>query len=188
MAEDLLGERLSEGHQEDGPVNGVEADDVLADEVEVRRPELLVLVRGIAVRVIADSRDIVRQGVQPDIDGLVGVEGDRNAPLDGGSGNAEVLQAGQEEIVHHLILPAHGLDEIGVGIDVVNEPGGVLAHAEEVSLLLLGVNLTAADRALAIHELGLRVEGLALVAVEAVVVALVDVPLLVELLENLLDL
>ena len=42
MTEDLLRQRSAQGHQEDGPVDGVEADDVLADKVQVRRPVLLV--------------------------------------------------------------------------------------------------------------------------------------------------
>ncbi len=66
---------------------------------------------------------------------------------------------------------------------------GVFPHLEEVGLLLGGMDLAAADRALVlVHDLGGRIESLALLAVEALIVALVDVALVIELLEDLLDL
>ncbi len=42
VAVDLLRKRLAEGHQHDGPVDGVETDDVLTDDVDVGRPVFLV--------------------------------------------------------------------------------------------------------------------------------------------------
>ena len=38
MAEDLFGQRLPQRHQKDGPVDRVETDDILADQMQVRRP------------------------------------------------------------------------------------------------------------------------------------------------------
>ena len=67
MAEHLLRKRQVEGHQENRPVDRMETDDVLADQVEIRRPELFKLLRRMAVRIIADARDIVGQGIQPHI-------------------------------------------------------------------------------------------------------------------------
>ena len=41
MAEHRAGQRFAERHQDDGPVDGMEAHDVFPDDVEVGRPELL---------------------------------------------------------------------------------------------------------------------------------------------------
>ncbi len=71
---------------------------------------------------------------------------------------------------------------------MVDEPLGVVAHLEEVGLLLLLSGLPAAVGALAVYELALGEEGLALVTIEALIGALVDVPLVVELFEYLLNL
>ena len=64
---------------------------------------------------------------------------------------------------------------------------GVLGQAEEVGLLLCVLNLPAAVGALAVHQLALRPEGLAGLAVLALIGALVDVALVVHGLEDLLD-
>ena len=72
--------------------------------------------------------------------------------------------------------------------DVLDEPVGVLAHTEEVGLLGSRRDDRAALRALAVHDLGLGVEGLALLTVHALVLALVDVALIVHLFEHFLDL
>ena len=119
---------------------------------------------------------------------MLGVELHRDAPLEAGAGDAQVLQAGQQEVVHHLVFPGHGLDELRVLIDILNQPGGVLAHLEEVGFLLGGVDLPAAVGALAVDELALSPEALAGGAVQALIGALVDVPLVIEVLKNLLHL
>ena len=188
MSEHLLGQGKSQSHEEDGPVNGVEADDVLSNQVKIRRPEFLKLLRALPVAVVADARDIVGQGVQPHIGHVLGIKGHRNAPGKGGPGHAQILEAGKKEIVHHLILPGDRLDKLRMLVDVLNELRRVLAHAEEVGLLLSRLHLPAAVRALAVHQLGLREEGLAGRAVEALIVALIDVALVIEFLKNLLHL
>ena len=188
VAEHLLRQRQAERHQEDRPVDRVEADDVLADQVQVGRPVALELLGALAVAVVADAGDVVRQRVKPDVDDVLVVEVDRDAPLERRSRDAEVLQAGQQEVVHHLVLALHGLDEFRVRVDVLDQAVGILAHLEEVRLLLRRLHLAAAVGALAVDELGLGEERLARRAVHALVVALVDVALLVELFEDLLDL
>ena len=94
VAEHLLGQGLAQRHQEDRPVNRVETDDVLADQVHVRRPEALVVLVMVAVRIIAAEGDIVGQRVQPDVDHMTGVKVHRDAPGERGAGHAQVLQAG----------------------------------------------------------------------------------------------
>ena len=188
MTEYLLRQRLSQRHQEDGPVDGMEPDDILADQVQIRRPVLLVEVAVIAVHIISQSGCVVAEGVKPHIDHVLRVEIHRDSPLEGGSGDAEVLQARQKEVVHHLVLAGHRLDEFRMGIDVLNQPVRILAHTEEVSLFLGRLHRSSAVRALAVHQLGLGPEGLAGSAVHALIAVLVDIALLIELLENLLHL
>ena len=92
VAEDLFRQRQVEAHQEDRPVDGVEPEDVLADDVQVGRPELFKLL-GRAVGVVADGGDIVVEGVQPDVDDMLRVEVNRDAPFKGSAADAEVLEA-----------------------------------------------------------------------------------------------
>jgi hypothetical protein len=68
----------------------VEAEDFLADEVEVGRPKFGVL----------HGADVVDEGVEPDVGYVlsgVAVNGERDAPFDGGAGDGEVLQASADE-------------------------------------------------------------------------------------------
>ena len=69
-----------------------------------------------------------------------------------------------------------------------NQLRGIFAHTEEISLLLGRLHLAPAVRALAVHQLGLRKEGLAGSAVKPFVVALIDIPLVIKLLEDFLHL
>ena len=94
VTEHLLGQLLAHAHKENGPINGVETNDVLADQMQIRRPELLILFVVIAIRVIAAEGDIVAQGIQPHIGHMAGVKFHGNAPGKAGAGNAQILQTG----------------------------------------------------------------------------------------------
>ena len=64
MAEDCLGQRQPCRHQECWPVHRVKTDNILTDQMQIRRPEA----REIAVLVwIANSGHIGRQSIDPDI-------------------------------------------------------------------------------------------------------------------------
>ena len=120
---------------------------------------------------------------------MVRIEVHGNTPLEGGPGNAQILQTGQKEVVHHLVLSGYGLDELGMGIDMVDQAVGVFLHLEEVGFFLGRLDLIAADRALVpVHYLGSGIESFAFLAVEAFIVSLIDIALLIELFEDLLDL
>ena len=73
-------------------------------------------------------------------------------------------------------------------LDVLHQAVGVLAHAEEVGFLLRVHDRTAAVRTAAVFQLALGPEGLAGLAVLALVAALVDIALIVQLFEDLLHL
>ena len=120
---------------------------------------------------------------------MAGREINRNAPCEGTSGDAQILQAGQQEVVHHLVLAGYGLDELGMRVDVLDQAVGILLHPEEIRVFLGLVHLAAADRAvLAVYDLRGSVESLALSAVHSLVIAQINVALLVQLSEDLLDL
>ena len=161
----------------------MEAQNLLAHHVQVGGPVFVVVVVGVVA--VAKCGDIVAQGVHPDVHGVLGVEGDGDAPLDRGAGDAGVLQALLDE-GDHLVLAALGLDELGVLLVQLEQAVGVLAGAEEVGFLVGVVDLAAAVGALAVHQLAVGPEALAGLAVVAHILALVDVALLVQLGKDLL--
>ena len=186
MAEYLLRQRQIQCHQENGPVDGMEADDILTDQMQIRRPFLLKQVAGLSVALVADTGDIVGQRVQPYVYYVLRVEIHRDTPFEGGTRYAEILQTRKQEVVHHLILSGNRLDEFRMLVDVVNQTVSVFAHTEEISLFLSRLHLAAAVRTLAVHQLGLGPEGLAGSTVHTLVSTLVDIALVIQLLENLL--
>ena len=75
-----------------GQIDGVEANDLLAHQMHVGRPvlpEQLVMIGG-----VAQGGDVVGQRVQPYVHDMLGVEVHRDAPLEGGAADAQILQAG----------------------------------------------------------------------------------------------
>ena len=152
--------------------------------MDIGGPELLQVV--IAVVLKAQSRHVVEEGIDPYVYHMARVKVHRHAPGKAGPGDAQVLQARLDEVVHHLVDPAPGLQEVGV-FQQVPDPVGILGEAEEIGLLLGILDLLAAVGALAVHQLALGPEALAGLAILALVGALVDVPVVVHLLKNLLD-
>ena len=188
MTEHLLRQLHTQSHQENGPINGMEADNVLADQMQISRPILLKLLGTVAVAIIPNSGNIVGQRIQPHIGHMLGIEGNRNSPAERGSGHTQVLKPGQQEIVHHLIFSGDGLNKLRMSVDVLNQPGRILAHAEEIGLLLGRLHLAATVWTLAVHQLGLGKKGLAGRAVHALIIPLINVSLVIQALENLLHL
>ena len=188
MSEYLLRKRLAQRHQEDRPVYRMETDNVLSDQMKIRRPELPVLLAAVSVGVIAETGDIVGQCVQPYIYDMLVIKVYRNSPFEGCSGYTEILKPRKQEVVHHLILSGYRLNKFRMFIDVFNQSRRIFAHSEEICLLLCPCDRPSAVRALAVHQLGIRPEGLARRTVPSLIMSLVDIALLIELLENLLDL
>ena len=149
----------------------------------VRRPVLVVIV----VLIVAEAQGgaVVEQGVHPHIDHMARVKVHGNAPGEAGATDAQILKTGLNEVIHHLVHAAAGLEEVRI-LQQVLHPVCVFAQAEEVCLLLGIVDLPAAVGALAVHQLALGPEALAGGAVLALVGALVDVALFVHLFEDLL--
>ena len=179
----MLGQRQLERHQHGGPDDRVEAHDVLGDHVDVGGPEFVVIV--VAAVQVAQRGDIVGERVDPDIDNVLLVKGDGNAPAERGARNAQILQTGLDEVVHQLGGAGLGLQVVGFGqqlFDALGKGG----HFEEVRLLLGFHDLSAALGTFAVNQLAFRPEALAGRAVFALVFALVNIAAVVQLFENLL--
>ncbi len=189
MTKDLLWQGLAKSHQEDRPVDRMESNDVLSDQMKVRRPVLAIQLFVIAVCIVADAGDVVGQCIQPYVDNMAGIKVNRNAPLEAGTGHAQILQARQKEIVHHFILAGHRLDEFRMRVDMINEALCVFLHLEEIRIFILLMNGSAADRALVtVHDLRSGIECLTLRAVHALVLTQIDIALVIELFKDLLNL
>ena len=59
MTEYLLWKRKSECHQHDRPVNGMESQDILADQVKICRPVFIKLLIALSIYVISKSSYVV---------------------------------------------------------------------------------------------------------------------------------
>ena len=75
-------------HQKCRPIHRVEADDVLADDVYVRRPVAPVR---IALVGKADAGDVIGQRIDPDIHHVLGVIGHLDAPVERRARDRQVL-------------------------------------------------------------------------------------------------
>ena len=81
-------------HQECRPVHRVEADDVLADDVHVRRPVAPVR---IALVGKADAGDVVGQRIDPDIHHVFWVVRYLDAPIERRARDRQIFQAAFDE-------------------------------------------------------------------------------------------
>ena len=187
MSENLLRKRKVQCHQKNRPIDGMEANDVLADQMEVRRPPFFEHVVSTGFRVIADTVDVVGECVQPDIDHVSRVKGHRDAPFKRSSGNTEILETRQKKIVHHLVFTGDRLNELRMLVNIVNQTRRIFFHLEEISFFLRRMDFAAANRTSAFFgELRIRIISLAFGAVLAFVRAFVDISLIVQFFENLL--
>ena len=159
-----------------GPVDGVGFQDVFGDHVLGHGP----VVREQRPVRPADAGEVVDEGVEPDVGDEIRVKGQGDAPGEaaGGPGDAQVfqrlLQKGQ-----HLVAVALRRDELRVLLDVPDQPVPVFGHAEEVVFLRDGHGLHQVVGTLAVHQLLVGEEALAAPAVQARVLAEVDVAALV---------
>ena len=171
-------------HQHRRPVDAVEADDVLADDVHVDRPPAfeLRLVGG-----EADGAEVVGERVEPHVGDVLGVPRERHAPLDAGAAHREVAQAGADD-AERLVAAELGHDRAGVGVVPRQQPVAEAGEAEEVVLLLELVDGRLVDRAQAAgQQLVVGVVRLAAHAVLAAVVVELDVAGVVAALQQLGD-
>ncbi len=122
-----------------------------------------------------EGGDVVGEGVEPDVENVVGLLGNRDAPRHPGTAHAEVLQPLPYDR-QHLVLSPDGLDPDPARLDLVPKPVPVRRQPEEEVLLLGPFAGELMDRAGVprLLQLVLVVEGLATRAVPAGVLAEVD--------------
>ncbi len=168
-----LGGRLDAGrHQHRGPVDRVLPEDVLADHVDVRRPAPR---EGHLVRAVAGGREVVREGIEPDVGDVVGVPRQRDPPVEVRPADREVPEPAPDQ-GQHLVPPDVGLHGGRRSLVVLQEAVSIGREPEEVVLLLHHLDRTLVDRAqLALQEVPLHVVELAGHAVQALVRVEVDV-------------
>ena len=171
VAEDAARQRQSRTHQHRRPDDAVETGDVLPDDVQIGRPPRL---EQPVVGAVPDSRDVVDERVDPDINHAVGIGRHRNAPRLAGPAHRDVVEAGLEQ-AEHLVAADLRLQELRMGRVVIEQALPVLRQPEEMVLLLDPLRRLAVDRAVAVLEVLLRLERLARDAVPPLVVAVIDV-------------
>lgn len=159
----------------------------MADHMQIGGPEFSEQLP-LLIHVVAESGDIIGKGVDPNVHHVLRVKIHGNAPFEGGAGDAEILKSpfGPEKVVQHFLCPRLRFDEVGVAFDIFNKSGGVLACLKEIGLLFCHFYGSAAVGAFSVHKLGGCVEGFAGDAVPALVFVFVDIPLLIQPLENML--
>ena len=179
----LLRQRHLHAHEHGRPDYRVEADYLLADDVHVGRPVLVVIV--VLIVQEAERGAVVEQRVDPDVHDVARVKVHGDTPCEAGAGDAEVFKAGLDEVVNHLVDAGRRLKE-SAALEQLLHGLCVLGEAEEVGFLLGVVHLAAAVGAFAVDKLALGPEALTGGAVFALVGSFVDVALVVHLLEDAL--
>ena len=130
---------------------------------------------------VAQSRQIIDQGVKPDIGHVVFIKGQGNAPGQAGlgPGNTQVLQ-GFFKKGKHFVAVAFGTDEIGVFLEVSDEPVLISAHAKEIIGFLDEGQRGLVVRTASVDDFPFRVKPLATDAILSAVFAEIDVPRFVD--------
>ena len=186
MPENLFRKGKTERHEEDRPIDRVEAENILSDNVKICGP-VFFEVLALPVNVVAQRGYIVRERVDPNVDDMFRVERNGNAPFERGSRNAQILKTGFEEVVYHLFLSQLGTDEIGVFLDIFHQPVRIFGHSEKVSLFFCSFYGASAVGTLSVNDLRFREEGFARFAVPALVFGLIYVSLIVKFFEYILN-
>src|SRR5207248_4217815 len=97
--------------------DAVEAHDLFTDHVRAR-PEALIALPVLSVgRAVAYSGDVVAERVHPNVDHVLGVPGDWNAPLEAATAHAEIAQPALDKR-DYFVAARLRTNEIRVLIDV----------------------------------------------------------------------
>mmetsp|Transcript_27196 Transcript_27196/g.42892 ORF Transcript_27196/g.42892 Transcript_27196/m.42892 type:complete len:252 (+) Transcript_27196:1770-2525(+) len=176
MCVDALGRLQSCSQEEGGPVDGVEAQDVLPHDVQIRGPEPREVPATVPRLGVPERRDVVRQRVDPHVHDVVVVAGHTHAPVEGRPRHGQVLQAALHE-GDHLVPAGLGRDEVRVALVELQQAIAPLRQLEEVRGLLHHPLHVRPGGGLPVHELALGVVGLVAHAVPALVRPQVDLAL-----------
>ena len=110
MCEDLLWQRQPGAQQQRRPVQAVKPNDLLADQVELRRPEAL---ERLVVVGVANTRQIIGQCVDPHVDHFVRRAWHRDAPAHQAAARRKISQP-LPDYPQDFVTTRRWLDEIGL--------------------------------------------------------------------------
>ncbi len=176
MGPDLFRQRQAGGHQESGPVDGVEADDFFADEMEIGWPE-----SGFLILRAADSAEIGGKCVEPDVKNVRLFTRNGNAPANRSARDAEIAEAAFDK-AEDFVATSFWLDEIGMlGVPIEKR----LLKRRELEIKIRFGDGFRGTAAVGTVFSGLHVDvGVVVDAVLPGVVAGVDEPIVAALLEK----
>ncbi len=184
VGEELLGHLVAGRQEHRGPEHAMEAEDALAEHVTGGRPvhrnEILARPR------VGERAQVVDERVSPDVGDLALVPGQRDAPGLARAADREVLEATGDE-APRLVVAEVRQHEFRSLVVERKQPLFVRGQPEEVVLLLDVLNAIAVLRALAVDELILGLELLTADAIQTGIDVFVDVPVVVDALEEAAD-
>jgi hypothetical protein len=150
--EQLFRQGEAHGFEHDRPIDRMEFENILADDVDVGGPKRNFLLEagargertffeaerfgdgGIAIR--GGNRDVIHERVEPDIGDISRIERDRNSPGEarGGACDAEIFEFVVFEEAKDFVTAVGRDDEVRILFDVIDEPGLVFLEFEVVVL------------------------------------------------------
>ena len=179
-----LWQRQVERHEYGGPHDRMETHDFLSHYVHIARPILFEFFRFFAA--VAERGYIVGQRVNPHVYHVLGVERNFYTPIERRARDREVAQPLVDKVVYHFLDARIGLQEIGL-CEQLFYAVGILAQTEEIAFLFGIAHLAPAVGALAVHELALRPERFARLAILARIFGFVNIALFIQLGKQLGD-
>ena len=162
----------------------MEADDLLAYHVNICGPVMLIII--IPIIEIAHARGIVEQRIHPHVNHMAGIEVYGDAPFEGRTGNAQILQTRLDEVIDHLIDAGSGLKK-RTGFQQFLYRFCIFGQFEEICFLFCIANGAAAVRTFAVYQLTFGPEALTGSAVHSLVCSFIDVPVVIHLFKDLLN-
>ena len=135
MGEDLSRQRQPHRFEHDRPVGRVKFQNVLADNMDVRGPQLEFRTLGLERRGVEDGQnrfigvsgrdaEVIHERIEPDPRDEIRVERQGNAPIQPAqrSGDAEVFEFIVFQETEHFVASLRRLNEFRVGLQMIDQP------------------------------------------------------------------
>ena len=182
MSVNLFRQFFTHSHQHDRPDDSMETHNFLADQMHVSRPVFIEFFR---ITAVTDTGKVVEQRVKPDIDNVFVVKRHRDAPVEGGAGDAQIFQPLFDE-VDHLVAACHRLNEVGMSFDIFQQTVLIFGKLKEIAFFFHTLYRTAAVGAFAVDQLTLQPVGFAGYTVPAFIILFINIALFKDFLQNTL--
>src|SRR5262245_48165304 len=140
MRKDRLRQFYPCRHEERRPVDAMKAQNVLTYQMYICRPEFAEMPLRAAQMIICvtDSRYIIGQRIEPDIDCVAWITRNRNTPFDGDTADRKVFQSTFDK-AYHFIATRLRTDKIGVLFIMLEQSLLKYREFEKVALFLYPV-------------------------------------------------